>query len=105
MSGQGAPMTVQYLKEQGVKLAYLMDEGGMILEEPVGGVKGVYGVVGVLEKGYGDVKFIAHGTGGHASAPGKNTPLVRLGWHVAQYYWRFGSLGGLCYAQSQPPRT
>ena len=79
ISGQGAPMTVQYLKEQGVRLAYLMDEGGMILEEPVGGVKGIYGVVGVLEKGYGDVKFTAHGTGGHASAPGKNTPLVRLG--------------------------
>ena len=79
ISGQGAPMTVQYLKEQGVKLAYLMDEGGMILEEPVGGVKGIYGVVGVLEKGYGDVKFTAHGAGGHASAPGKNTPLVRLG--------------------------
>ena len=79
ISGQGAPMTVQYLKEQGVKLAYLMDEGGMIQEEPVGGVKGIYGVVGVLEKGYGDVKFTAHGAGGHASAPGKNTPLVRLG--------------------------
>ena len=79
ISGQGAPMTVQYLKEQGVRLAYLMDEGGMILEEPVGGVKGIYGVVGVLDKGYGDVKFTAHGTGGHASAPGKNTPLVRLG--------------------------
>ena len=78
-SGEGAPLTVQYLKEQGVKLAYLMDEGGMIIEEPVGGVKGTYGMVGVLEKGYGDVKFIAKGKGGHASAPTKNTPLVRLG--------------------------
>ena len=78
IGGQGAPMTVKYLKEQGVKLAYLVDEGGMILEEPVGGVKGVYGMVGVLEKGYGDVKFTAKGIGGHASAPGKNTPLVRL---------------------------
>ena len=77
-SGEGAPSTVEYLKQQGVKLAYLMDEGGMILEEPVGGVKGTYGMVGVLEKGYGDVKFIAKGKGGHASAPGKNTPLVRL---------------------------
>ena len=77
-SGEGAPATVAYLKEQGVKLAYLMDEGGMIIEEPVGGVKGTYGMVGVLEKGYGDVKFIAKGKGGHASAPGKNTPLVRL---------------------------
>ncbi len=78
-SGEGAPATVEYLKQQGVKLAYLMDEGGMIIEEPIGGVKGTYGMVGVLEKGYGDVKFIARGKGGHASAPGKNTPLVRLG--------------------------
>ena len=78
-SGEGAPLTVQYLKDQGVKLAYLMDEGGMIIEEPVAGVKGTYGMVGVLEKGYGDVKFIAKGKGGHASAPTKNTPLVRLG--------------------------
>ncbi|MBQ8559437.1 MAG: M20/M25/M40 family metallo-hydrolase [Tyzzerella sp.] len=77
-SGEGAPSTVEYLKEQGVKLAYLMDEGGMIIEEPVGGVKGTYGMVGVLEKGYGDVKFIAKGKGGHASAPTKNTPIARL---------------------------
>lgn len=82
-SGDGAPLTVEYLKSQGVKLAYLMDEGGMILEEPVGGVKGTYGMVGVLEKGYGDVKFIAKSIGGHASAPKKNTPLVCLGKFMA----------------------
>ena len=78
-SGNGAPLITAYLKEQGVELALLLDEGGMILEEPVGGVKGIYGMVGVVEKGYGDVKFIARSKGGHASAPGKNTPLVRLG--------------------------
>lgn len=78
-SGEGAPLTVEYLKEQGVKFAYLMDEGGMIIQEPVGGVKGIYGMVGVMEKGYGDVKFVAKGNGGHASTPDRNTPLVRLG--------------------------
>ena len=82
-SGEGAPVTVEYLKEQGVKFAYVMDEGGMIIEEPVGGVKGTYGMVGVLEKGYGDIKFIARSKGGHASAPKKNTPLVRLGKFMA----------------------
>jgi len=51
----------------------------MILDEPVGGVKGTYGMVGVIEKGYGDLKFTARSNGGHASAPKKNTPLVRLG--------------------------
>ena len=57
----------------------LMDEGGMIMRNPIGGVEGRYCVVGVVEKGYGDVKFIARSKGGHASAPGKNTPLPRLG--------------------------
>ena len=78
-SGPCAPAIVQWLKERGVRLGMLLDEGGMILEEPVGGIKGRYGMVGVLEKGYGDVKFIARSRGGHASAPVKNTPLVRLG--------------------------
>ncbi len=82
-SGEGAPLTVEYLKEQGVKLDFLLDEGGMVIEEPVAGVKGTYAMVGVLEKGYGDVRFTARGKGGHASAPGKNTPLVRLGKFMA----------------------
>lgn len=82
-SGEGAPLTVEYLKEKGVKLSLLLDEGGMIIEEPIGGVKGTYAMVGVLEKGYGDLRFTAKSSGGHASAPGKNTPLVRLGRFMA----------------------
>ena len=84
VSGEGAPLIAKYLKDQGVQLALLLDEGGMIVEEPVGGVKGLYGMVGVVEKGYGDVKFVAKSNGGHASAPGKNTPLVRLGKFMAE---------------------
>ena len=84
ISGEGAPLIAKYLKDQGVQLALLLDEGGMIVEEPVGGVKGLYGMVGVVEKGYGDVKFVAKSNGGHASAPGKNTPLVRLGKFMAE---------------------
>ena len=83
-SGEGAPATVAYLKEQGIELALVLDEGGMILEEPVGGVKGTYAMIGLVEKGYGDVKFTARSNGGHASAPTKNTPLVRLGKFMAE---------------------
>lgn len=83
-SGPSAPAIVSWLQERGVQLGMLLDEGGMILQEPVGGVKGRYCMVGVLEKGYGDVKFIAKGMGGHASAPGKNTPLPRLGAFMQQ---------------------
>lgn len=77
-SGEGAPLTVNYLKEQGVELDLLIDEGGMIIDNPIGGVNGTYAMVGVLEKGYGDLKFTAKGKGGHASAPTKNTPWARL---------------------------
>ena len=83
VSGDGGPAIASFLKERGVKLDLILDEGGMILEAPIGGVNGVYAMIGVVEKGYGDVKFIAHGNGGHASAPGKNTPLVRLGKFMA----------------------
>ena len=78
-SGPWAPAIVDWLKARGVHLGMLLDEGGMILEEPVGGVKGRYAMVGVLEKGYGDVRFTARSHGGHASAPKKNSPLPRLG--------------------------
>ena len=83
ISGSGAPATVEYLRSQGVKPSLVLDEGGMILESPMAGVKGLYAMVGVVEKGYADVKFTAKSNGGHASAPGKNTPLVRLGRFMA----------------------
>ena len=77
-SGPGAAMTAAWLKDHNVHLSLLLDEGGMILSEPMAGVKGIYGMVGVVEKGYGDVKFVAKGNGGHASCPGKKTPWARL---------------------------
>ncbi len=83
VSGDGAPATVDYLAKNNIKLKLLIDEGGMILENPVGGVNGTYAMVGLVEKGYGDIKFTARSNGGHASAPGKNTPLVRLGKFMA----------------------
>ena len=35
ISGPGAPTTVAYLKEQGVKPSLVLDEGGMILQSPM----------------------------------------------------------------------
>ena len=82
--GSGADMISQQLKSRGIRFYMVLDEGGMILEEPIGGAKGRYAMVGVGEKGCADLKFIAHSSGGHASTPGKNTPLVRLGKFMAE---------------------
>ena len=72
------------LKERNIDFYMVLDEGGMILYDPIGGADGTFAMIGVGEKGYMDLKFIAKSNGGHASAPGKNTPLVRLGKFMAE---------------------
>lgn len=81
--GSGAATISQALFDRGVRFDLVLDEGGMILDEPLSGVKGAYAMIGVGEKGCADLKFIARSEGGHASMPGKDTPLVRLGKFMA----------------------
>jgi len=59
-------------------LFMLSDEGGCIVEDPVGGINGTFAAIGIFEKGYGDIQFTARSNGGHSSTPPKNTPIVRL---------------------------
>ena len=84
VGGEGADAMTRALKERNMKFHMVLDEGGMIVDEPIGGAKGTFAMIGVGEKGYVDLKFIAKSNGGHASAPGKNTPLVRLGKFMAE---------------------
>ncbi len=76
--GDGGPKLVAELKRRGVKPFLVCDEGGGIISEPVGGIKGNYAMVGVFEKGHANLKFTARSNGGHASTPPRNTPIVRL---------------------------
>lgn len=81
--GSGADSVTKALAERGIKFSFCLDEGGMIIYDPIGGVDGTFAMVGVGEKALADLKFIAKSNGGHASTPGKNTPLVRLGKFMA----------------------
>ena len=83
-SGEGADRISRTLAERGIRFYFVLDEGGMLLQEPIDGAKGTYAMVGVGEKGCADLKFVARSSGGHASTPGKNTPLVRLGKFMAE---------------------
>lgn len=77
--GTGCENIVKILKDRGIRFSLALDEGGMIMYDPIGGADGTFAMVGVGEKCYADVKFVAKCNGGHASTPDKNTPLVRLG--------------------------
>ena len=76
--GDGAPNTVTWLTDHGVKLDLVLDEGGAVIEAPMPGLNGKYAMLGVLEKGYADVRFTAVSASGHSSTPPKGTPLARL---------------------------
>lgn len=77
--GSGADEISLDLKARGITFSMVMDEGGYILHDPIGGADHDFAVIGVGEKGCTDLRFTARSGGGHASMPGKNTPLVRLG--------------------------
>ncbi len=79
IGGEGGDAISRALQERNIEFYMVLDEGGMIMHDPIGGADGTFAMIGVGEKGYVDLKFIANSNGGHSSAPGKNTPLVRLG--------------------------
>ena len=83
VGGPGAPRMARWLKDHGVRLALLEDEGGAITSEPMKGLEGLYAMVGVYEKGFANFKFTARGSGGHSAQPPKNTPIPRLARFVS----------------------
>lgn len=77
--GEGADEISSWLRDQGIRFEMVFDEGGDIVIEPLSGAKGTFAMIGVGEKSTVQLRFTARSNGGHASAPGKDTPLVRLG--------------------------
>lgn len=73
--GTGAVAVVKHLKDKGIRVAAVIDEGGSIYDGIIPGVKGLAASVGISEKGYLSLKFTAHATGGHSSTPSKDTAI------------------------------
>ena len=76
--GPTAGRIASWLQEHGIRLALLCDEGGGIVEAPLAGLEGLYGMAGIYEKGFGNFVFTARSKGGHSSTPPKDTPIARL---------------------------
>lgn len=78
INGENCLTIAKALKERGIKFDWILDEGGMITDDPISGAKGRFAMVGVGEKACVDIKFTANSAGGHASTPSKNDSLLRL---------------------------
>ncbi|NMC47571.1 MAG: M20/M25/M40 family metallo-hydrolase [Chloroflexi bacterium] len=79
----GAKSIAAALKGRGIKLAAVLDEGGMISHGLVPGVELPVGLIGVGEKEYVTVNLVAKGTPGHSSNPPRQTAIGVLARAIA----------------------
>ena len=74
-NGPGAIAIVDYFKENKIELSMVVDEGGAVVEDVFPGVRGQCALIGTAEKGMINLKYTVMSGGGHASAPGRHTPI------------------------------
>jgi carboxypeptidase PM20D1 len=71
----GAAVAAALLAERGVRFAFVLDEGGMILDPTVFGSARPVALVKTAEKGYLTLELVVRGEGGHSSRPPPATPI------------------------------
>lgn len=76
--GTGAGAVAALFESRGIRPAFVLDEGGAIVEGAFPGIAGPVAVVGVSEKGMTVVRLVVEQAGGHASTPPKLTATTRL---------------------------
>jgi carboxypeptidase PM20D1 len=72
---QGARKIGEYLKAQNLQFEFAVDEGMLITQGAVPGVKQPAALIGTAEKGFLSLELIADSTGGHSSMPPKQTAV------------------------------
>ena len=80
---KGSKLTVAFLKEHGVKLGCLFDEGGKVLCGKDNGYSEDLAQVSLGEKASVNFVIYKDGKGGHAMKPGKGTLLGSIGRAIA----------------------
>ncbi|MBQ7638837.1 MAG: M20/M25/M40 family metallo-hydrolase [Clostridia bacterium] len=83
-SGGGSDAAAEYLKNRGIRLNVVLDEGGAVIGGVFPKLEAPCSAIGVVEKGFVNLKFTAKGAGGHASTPPKNTPIARLSMFISE---------------------
>lgn len=75
----GAKALADLLERRGVRLEFVLDEGGSVRDGALYGAPGVtVAQIGVAEKGYGDLRLRVQSRGGHSSNPFGGSSLETL---------------------------
>ncbi|MDE6752213.1 MAG: M20/M25/M40 family metallo-hydrolase [Eubacterium sp.] len=81
LGGDGIPTALEYFKEKGITFEVILDEGGAVIEPPLGGMKcSKCAMVAVHEKGRYKLNCTAIAENAHTSltAAAKATPIERM---------------------------
>jgi len=72
---RGAVLIAEYLKDQGVKAEFVLDEGYAITQKLILGIESDAAMIGIAEKGSTTIEFTVDMEGGHSSQPAKETAI------------------------------
>lgn len=78
IAGTGAQEIIEVFEKRHITPAFVLDEGGAVVQNVFPGVKKKCALIGIAEKGMMDLLFEASSGGGHASAPPAHTGIGRL---------------------------
>ncbi|MCR5294518.1 MAG: M20/M25/M40 family metallo-hydrolase [Lachnospiraceae bacterium] len=68
----------EYLKNENIRPAFVLDEGGAVIPEGLPGLKKKAAMVGIAEKGTANYMLSVRAAGGHAATPPRHTAIGQL---------------------------
>jgi carboxypeptidase PM20D1 len=71
----GAQQIVALLHSRGVRPEFVLDEGGVIIENMVPGIRAPIAAIGIAEKGSVSLELLVRAAGGHSSSPPPHTAV------------------------------
>lgn len=80
----GAAKIAALLQERGVKLAFTLDEGMVIVQGVMPGIEEPIAFIALAEKGYLTLKITATTEGGHSSIPPRTTAIGKIARAVSR---------------------
>jgi carboxypeptidase PM20D1 len=72
---KGAKQCADYFRTHHIRPDFILDEGSIVARGMLPGLDKPIALIGIAEKGHGNIVLNAKGEGGHAAMPGKDTPV------------------------------